>query len=81
MTTQALSTYLNDHLAGAAAAVELLDHLIELHRGSDRRIFYETVQAEIIELYNSMMAEPFLLEFPMAIRVRCFSSPHNKRRV
>jgi hypothetical protein len=49
MTTQALSTYLNDHLAGAAAAVELLDHLLELHRGSDRRTFYETVQAEIIE--------------------------------
>jgi hypothetical protein len=49
MTTQAGSTYLNDHLAGAVAAVELLDHLIELHRGSDRRTFYQTVQAEIIE--------------------------------
>jgi hypothetical protein len=49
MTTQALSTYLNDHLAGALAAVELLDHLIELHRGSDRRTFYETVRAEVIE--------------------------------
>jgi hypothetical protein len=49
MTSQALPTYLNDHLAGAVAAVELLDYLIELHRGSDRRTFYETVQAEIIE--------------------------------
>jgi hypothetical protein len=49
MTAEALPTYLNDHLAGAVAAVELLDHLIELHRGSDRRTFYQTVQAEIIE--------------------------------
>jgi hypothetical protein len=49
MTTQALPIYLNDHLAGAVAAVELLDHLIELHRGSDRRTFYETVRAEVIE--------------------------------
>jgi hypothetical protein len=49
VSTEALLTYLNDHVAGAVAAVELLDHLIELHRASDRRTFYQTVRAEIIE--------------------------------
>jgi hypothetical protein len=31
-----LTTYLNDHLAGSVAALELLDHLIEHHPGSGR---------------------------------------------
>ena len=30
MTRRVLVTYLNDHLAGAVAALELLDHLLEL---------------------------------------------------
>jgi hypothetical protein len=30
MTARALDTYLNDHLAGAVLALELLDHLLEL---------------------------------------------------
>jgi hypothetical protein len=29
-----LTTYLNDHIAGSVAALELLDHLIELQRGT-----------------------------------------------
>lgn len=31
MATQSLTTYLNDHLAGSVAALELLEHLIERH--------------------------------------------------
>ena len=31
MATQPLTTYLNDHLAGSVAALELLEHLIERH--------------------------------------------------
>ena len=31
MSTKALTTYLNDHLGGSVAALELLDHLIERH--------------------------------------------------
>jgi hypothetical protein len=30
MANDALNTYLNDHLAGSAAAIDLLDHLIEM---------------------------------------------------
>jgi hypothetical protein len=39
MSGTALTTYLNDHLAGSVAALELLDHLIEQHQGSDRVAF------------------------------------------
>jgi hypothetical protein len=31
MSTRSLTTYLNDHLAGSVAGLELLDHLIERH--------------------------------------------------
>jgi hypothetical protein len=34
-----LTNYLNDHLAGSLAALELLDHLITLHSGADREPF------------------------------------------
>jgi hypothetical protein len=34
MTTSAISTYLNDHLAGSVIALELLDHMIRLKRGN-----------------------------------------------
>ncbi len=30
---KALASYLNDHLAGSVAAIELLDHLIDNHKG------------------------------------------------
>jgi hypothetical protein len=49
MSRDALRTYLNDHVAGSVVAVELLDHLIELHRNSDRQGFYRELQAEIVE--------------------------------
>jgi hypothetical protein len=34
MSRESLITYLNDHLAGSVAAMELLDHLIRLQRGT-----------------------------------------------
>jgi hypothetical protein len=36
MTSTALTRYLNDHLAGSVAALELLDHLLEHEPGSGR---------------------------------------------
>jgi hypothetical protein len=36
MPSTALTTYLNDHLAGSVAALELLDHLLEREPGSGR---------------------------------------------
>lgn len=36
MPSSPLTTYLNDHLAGSAAALELLDHLLERDPGSGR---------------------------------------------
>lgn len=35
--SKAITTYLNDHLAGSVAALELLDYLVALHQGPDRR--------------------------------------------
>jgi hypothetical protein len=36
-----LTTYLNDHLAGSVAALELLDHLIDSHEEPDRAVLRE----------------------------------------
>jgi hypothetical protein len=49
MATDALSTYLNDHLAGATAALQLLDHLMEHaeHAGEER--FFRGLRDEIAE--------------------------------
>jgi hypothetical protein len=43
-----LSTYLNDHLAGSVAAVDLLDHLIKTHAGNPLGKFFEELRAEIV---------------------------------
>ena len=47
MSTEILRTYLNDHLAGSVAAIELLDHLIKLHDKSDRQPFFTRLRVEI----------------------------------
>jgi hypothetical protein len=40
MTSRALTTYLNDHLAGSVAAVELLEHLPTLVRPDERALLF-----------------------------------------
>src|SRR5581483_8433130 len=42
-----LATYLSDHLAGANAAVELLEHLTESHRGTPIGRFFEELHADV----------------------------------
>lgn len=49
MSHDGLTTYLNDHLAGSVAAVELLDHLIKLQRGSAVERELAAVRAEVEE--------------------------------
>ena len=43
-----LGTYLNDHVAGSVLALELLDHLIDLPEGPDRRLLTQ-LRTEIQE--------------------------------
>jgi hypothetical protein len=49
MSAEALRTYLNDHLAGSVAAVELLDHLASIHKGSEREQFFLSIRQEVEE--------------------------------
>lgn len=49
MATEALVTYLNDHLAGSTAALQLVDHLVETSTISDERKFLTTLREEIAE--------------------------------
>src|SRR5215207_2089765 len=42
-----LSVYLNDHLAGSVAAVELLRHLETAHEGTDLATFATALRADI----------------------------------
>jgi hypothetical protein len=46
---QILPTYLNDHLAGSVAAIELLSHLQKLSKGTDREKLFVALQSEIEE--------------------------------
>jgi len=49
MSSKALRTYLNDHLAGSVAAVELLDHLADLHSDPEGKRFFTELRAEVEE--------------------------------
>ena len=46
-STSHLHTYLNDHLAGSVAALELLDHLVEHHDGNPLEKFFRDLRTEI----------------------------------
>jgi hypothetical protein len=49
MATTALATYLNDHLGGAAVAVQLLERLIDKAGTPEDAKFFSTLRAEIEE--------------------------------
>jgi hypothetical protein len=49
MATTALTTYLNDHLGGSAAAVQLLDRLIDDAGTPENAKFFSGLRAEIEE--------------------------------
>jgi hypothetical protein len=47
MNSGELPTYLNDHLAGSVAALELVDHLIKTHAGKPLEQFFRTLRNDI----------------------------------
>lgn len=47
MQTEPLTTYLNDHLAGSVAALELVEHLVNLTKGTSRERFFLALGKEI----------------------------------
>ncbi len=49
MAMQLLATYLNDHLAGSVAAIELVDHLRKLSKAAELETLFTTLQSEIKE--------------------------------
>lgn len=49
MALEILPIYLNDHLAGSVAALELLNHLRKLSKGTEREKLLATLQSDIEE--------------------------------
>jgi len=49
LNTHLLATYLNDHLAGSIAALQLVERLVRLSEGNERQRLFVTLQAEIEE--------------------------------
>jgi hypothetical protein len=41
------ATYLNDHLAGSVAALELLEHLIKVYQGKPLGNFFQELRADV----------------------------------
>jgi hypothetical protein len=55
MTQDVLITYLNDHLAGSVAALELLDHLIPHEQGTERGTELIRIRAEVEEDQQTLL--------------------------
>ena len=49
MASEAVTTYLNDHLAGSTAALQLLDHLVDTAERPDDKRFFVTLRAAVTE--------------------------------
>ena len=49
MATEALAVYLEDHLAGSVAALNLMEELAEMHRGSPLEATLRRLHAEVSE--------------------------------
>jgi hypothetical protein len=49
LSRDSLTTYLNDHLAGSVAALELLDHMIRLQRGKAVQPALSEIRREVEE--------------------------------
>ena len=47
MSAEVFTTYLNDHLAGSVAALELVGHLLESSKGTARENLFVTLKTEI----------------------------------
>lgn len=67
MSKEHLATYLNDHLAGSVAAVEILDHLAESHKGTSLEIFFRKLHADIEADRNELKNFMELLEISESV--------------
>jgi hypothetical protein len=47
VSVEILVGYLNDHLAASVAAIELVEHLAEISKGTEQERFFVTLRAEI----------------------------------
>jgi hypothetical protein len=47
VSVEILVGYLNDHLAGSVAAIELVEHLAEISKGTEQEGFFVTLRGEI----------------------------------
>jgi hypothetical protein len=47
VSVEILVSYLNDHLAGSVAAIELVEHLAEISKGTEQERFFVTLRGEI----------------------------------
>jgi hypothetical protein len=47
VSIEILARYLNDHLAGSVAAIELVEHLAGISKGTERERFFVTLLGEI----------------------------------
>ena len=47
MAKEQLATYLNDHMAGSVAALELLDHLIKAYEGKPLEKFFRDLRDDV----------------------------------
>lgn len=56
MSQESLAIYLNDHLAGSVAALELLDHLIRLEQGKPRERALAQIRSEVEEDQKALQA-------------------------
>ncbi|HZJ38541.1 MAG TPA: hypothetical protein VFD18_05155 [Chthoniobacterales bacterium] len=65
---KALDSYLNDHLAGSIAALELLDRLIEVSEGNPREQFFRELRSEIDADHKTRTVLSFALTKSMMSR-------------
>ena len=68
MSEQHLATYLNDHLAGAVAALELLEHLGKAHADTPTGRFAAELRADIAADRKELEALMARLQAPISAR-------------
>lgn len=49
MSRDALASYLNDHLAGSVAGIELVEHLIDTAGDAPTRAFFDELRGELLD--------------------------------
>ncbi len=76
MNAKHLGTYVNDHLAGSVAALELLDHMISANAGTPRGQFFIELRQEIEQdqaALRDLLEQLDFRENPMRKAVAWFS--------